>query len=85
MKESSVGFAHAALFDFCFTLRDSEGVFRSPHPPLTRSPFPSRGRTIARSKMGLTFIVRCDSSKLRRAKRCRVAGPRADAPIHERV
>ena len=26
------------------TLREGERVCRSPHPPLTRSPFPSRGR-----------------------------------------
>ena len=32
----------------------------APHPPLTRSPFPSRGRTIAHSKVGETANVgRC--------------------------
>ena len=40
LKESSVGYAHAALFDFCFTLREGERVFRSPHPPRSGSPSP---------------------------------------------
>ena len=47
-----------------------------------RSPFPSRGRTIARFKMGLTCNVGRDTYKLRRAKRCR-AGPGTNTPIHE--
>ena len=39
-----------------------------------RSPFPSRGRTKARLKMGKTANVGRDTCKIRRAKCCRTAG-----------
>ena len=42
----------------------------SPHPPLTRSPFPYEGKDLTRSKVGKTANVDCNTSEFRRAKRC---------------
>ena len=56
----------------------SSALGLAPHPPLTRSPFPSIGEGLMPLRVGDA------SSTWRRAERCRVAGPRAGAHLHER-
>ena len=49
-----------------------------------RSPFPYEGKALTPLKVGETANVGRYSSQIRRAKRCREAGPRAGAPLPER-
>ena len=75
--------AHTALFIFVNAPRRGAGAqFTS--STAERSPFPSRGKDKAPAKVGETCNVERGTFKLRRAKRCHAAGPRAGAPIHER-
>ena len=53
------------------TLRDSGTVRIFTSSTAERSPFPSRGRTIARYKVVETCKIGRDTSKSRRAERCR--------------
>ena len=78
---ASIRFAVRSLSEALDRERAKSGAWVGTSSTAERSPFPSRGRTIARFKVGETANVERDTFKSRRAKRCRAAGPRANAPI----